>query len=202
MHDHVRPNLLFPKTLFSSMFEVLKFSNFKKKNREFKPTLWIGLVEESSRSWLLHNTVGLKSWLVIQKSWTNLGFCFDEIGESNLGTKKFKRQRSCIIGRIQLKYIVKWKNISIISKIKIPATNANHYGIFLLVVVLFYCENYLDLEVLYSHQHQYCVVLCAHKSKTLKCTASRMGRDFLLKELRPTTILPINSLAWFCEIEI
>ena len=154
--------LTFPQnTLLSSMFDVF---TFQKKIREFKPTLWIGLVEESSRSWLLHNTVGLKSWLVIQKSWTNLGFCFDEIGESNLGTKKFKRQRSCIIGRIQLKYIVKWKNISIISKIKIPSTNANHYGIFLLVVVLFYCENYLDLEVLYSHQHQYCVVLCAHKS--------------------------------------
>ena len=132
MHDHVRPNLLFPKTLFFPQCSKFLLFKFQKKIREFKPTLWIGLVEESSRSWLLHNTVGLKSWLVIQKSWTNLGFCFDEIGESNLGTKKFKRQRSCIIGSIQLKYIVKWKNISIISKIKIPSTNANHYGIFLL----------------------------------------------------------------------
>ena len=101
---------MFGRTYFSKNHSFLEvrsfhFPNFKKKFG-FKPTLWSGLVEESSRSWLLHNTVGLKSWLVIQKSWTNLGFCFDEIGESNLGTKKFKRQSSCIIGCIQLKYIV------------------------------------------------------------------------------------------------
>ena len=193
--------IMFDRTYFSpkhSSPQCSKFLLFKfqKEIREFKPTLWIGLVEESSRSWLLHNTVGLKSWLVIQKSWTNLGFCFDEIGESNLGTKKFKRQRSCIIGRIQLKYIVTWKNISIFSKIKIPSTNANHYGIFLPVVVLFYCENYLDLEVLYSHQHQYCVVLCAHKSKTLKCTASRMGRDLGIEAYHNTTHEFTNLILW------